>query len=99
MISWYYQKPLKKCSLEEVLDGIVFFLEAARIADTVSYVDGGNCYTLKMIHGLDIRTSQMFIIFIGSLFEAYGLKTESEISEKSLFMKIFKIRSIAPQQK
>jgi hypothetical protein len=90
MISWYYQKPLKKCSLEEVLDGVIFFLKAARVADTVNYVDSGNYYTLKMIHGLDIRTSQMFIIFIGSLFEAYGLKTESEISEKSLFMKIYK---------
>ncbi|VVB91202.1 Uncharacterised protein [uncultured archaeon] len=90
MISWYYQKPLKKCSLEEVLDGVIFFLKAAKIADTVNYVDSGNYYTLKMIHGLDIRTSQMFIIFIGSLFEVYGLKTESEISEKSLFMKIYK---------
>ncbi len=90
MISWYYQKPLKKCSLKEVLDGVVFFLKAAKVADTVNYVESGNYYTLKMIHGLDIGTSKMFIIFIGSLFEAYGLKTESEISDKSLFMKVYK---------
>lgn len=90
MIAWYYQKPLKKCSLKEVLDGVIFFLKAAKIADTVNYVDSGNYCILKMIHGLDIRTSKMFNMFIESLFEAYGLKTESEISEKSLFMKIYK---------
>ncbi|NJD78163.1 MAG: hypothetical protein FIB08_13915 [Candidatus Methanoperedens sp.] len=89
MVSWYYQKPLKKCSLKEVTDGVIFFLKAAKIFDTVNYVDCGNYYSLKMIHGLDIRTSKMFNIFIESLFEAYGVKTESEISEKSLFMKIY----------
>ncbi len=98
MVSWYYQKPLKKCSLKEVTDGAIFFFKAAKIFDTVNYVDCGNYYSLKMIHGLDIRTSKMFNIFIESLFEAYGARTESEISEKSLFMKIFKIRSIASQK-
>jgi hypothetical protein len=90
MVSWYYQKPLKKCSLKEVIDGVIFFLEAAKIFDTVNYVDSGNYYSLKMIHGIDIRTSKMFNVYIESLFEAYGVKTESEISEKSLFMKIYK---------
>ncbi len=90
MVSWYYQKPLKKCSLKEVIDGAIFFLKEAKIFDTVNYVDCGNYYTLKMIHGLDIRISKMFNIFIDSLFEAYGARTESETSEKSLFMKIYK---------
>jgi hypothetical protein len=90
MVSWYHQKPLRKCSLKEVIDGIIFFLKAAKIFDTVNYVDGGNYYILKMIHGLDIRTSKMFNMFIDSVFEAYGVKPESEISEKSLFMKIYK---------
>lgn len=90
MVSWYYQKPLKKCSLKEVIDGVIFFLKEAKIFDAVNYVDCGNYYTLKMVHGLDIRTSKMFNIFMDSLFEAYGVKTESEISEKSLFMKIYK---------
>ncbi len=90
MVSWYYQKPLKKCSLKEVIDGAIFFFNEAKIFDTVNYVDCGNYYSLKMVHGIDIRTSKMFNIFIDSLFEAYGVKTESEISEKSLFMKIYK---------
>ncbi len=90
MVSWYYQKPLKKCSLKEVIDGVIFFLEAAKIFDTVNYVDSGNYYSLKMIHGIDIRTSKMFNVYIESLFEAYGVKTESEISDKSVFMKIYK---------
>lgn len=90
MISWYYQKPLKKCSLEEVMDGVIFFINAAKVADTVNYVNSGNYYALKMIHSLDTKTSKMFDVFIKSLFEVYGLKTESEISSKSLFMKIFK---------
>ncbi len=90
MIAWYYQKPLKKCSLKEVLDGVIFFLKAAKAADTVSYIECDNYYSLKMIHGLDIGISRMFSMWIATTFEAYGLKTESEISEKSLFMKICK---------
>ncbi len=90
MISWYYQKPLKKCSLKEVLDGVIFFLKAAKIADTVNYIECDNYYSLKMIHGLNIGTSRMFSMWIATTFEAYGLKTQSEISEKSLFMKICK---------
>lgn len=90
MVSWYHQRPLKKCSLKEVTDGAIFFFKAAKIFDTVNYADCGNYYSLKMIHGLDIRTSKMFNIFIKSLYDAYGVRTESEISEKSLFMKIYK---------
>lgn len=89
MIAWFYQKPLKKCSLKEVIDGLIFFLKASKIADTVSYVECDNYYILKMIHGLHIGTSRMFSMWIATLFESYGLKTESEISEKSLFMKIY----------
>lgn len=90
LIAWYYQKPLKKCSLKEILDGVIFFFKAGNITDTIDYVYGGNYCVLKIIHGLDIKSSKMFNMFIESLFEAYGLKTESEISEKSLFMKIYK---------
>ncbi len=90
MVSWYYQKPLKKCSLKEVMDGAIFFFKEAKIFDTVNYEDCGNYYILKMIHGLDVKTSKMFNMFIESLFEAYELKTESEISGKSIFMKIYK---------
>ena len=94
MVSWYYQKPLKKCSLKEVIDGAIFFFKEAKIFDTINYMDCGDYYALKMIHGLDIRTSKMFTIFMESLLDAYGVKTESEISEKSLFMKISKDSNI-----
>jgi hypothetical protein len=90
MIAWYYRKPLKKCSLKEVMDGLIFFLKASKIADTVNYAECDNYYILKMIHGLHIGTSRMFSMWIATMFESYGLKTESEISEKSLFMKIYK---------
>ena len=88
MIAWYYQKPLKKCSLKEVMDGLIFFLKTSKIADMVNYVECDNYCILKMIHDLHIGTSRMFSMWIATMFESYGLKTESEISEKSLFMKI-----------
>jgi hypothetical protein len=44
----------------------------AKIADTVNYVENGNHYSLKMIHGLDIGTSKMFNMFIESVLDVYG---------------------------
>ncbi len=38
----YYQRPLKKCGLKEVIDGLVFFIKEGNIPDTINYTDEGN---------------------------------------------------------
>lgn len=90
-VVWYYQKPLKECSLKEVIDGIVITTKMGNWLDTINYTDDDHYYSLKVTHsGGSMNYSKGFKIFFESLFRAYGVKTQSEISENSLFMKVFK---------
>ncbi|MGB8217187.1 MAG: hypothetical protein WCE94_07790 [Candidatus Methanoperedens sp.] len=90
VIEYYYQKPLKECSLKEVIDGIAINARISNWFDTINYTDDGGQYTLKMTHTMGINCSKMLNIVIESVFETYGVKTESKISESSLFVKVFK---------
>ena len=87
---YYFQKPLKECSLKEVIDGIVINARISNWYDTVDYTDDGGYYTLKITHSLGLNTSKLVKIAIESVFETYGAKTDNTISEKTVFAKIFK---------
>jgi len=91
LIAHYYQKPLQKCSMKEILDGLIFFIMTGNVTDSINYTDEGNQYILKAVHSLNYKCPKMLKFIIEGIFEAYGAKTETEISEKSLFMKIYKI--------
>lgn len=90
LVVWYYQKPLKNCSLKEVIDGIIFTMKRGNLFDTINYTEDGNCYSMKITHSLTIKGSRWFRIMFEDLFKAYGVKTESELSETGVFIKIFK---------
>ncbi len=86
-----YQKPLKDMSLKEVVDGVIITSRAGNWLESIEYMDDGNYYTIIATHNAkDTNVSKMFEIFFGTLFESYGVKTESTATEHSLFMKIFK---------
>lgn len=89
-LEFYYQKPLKECSLKDILDGIVINAKLSRMYDTINYTDDGDYYTLKITHNLGINNSKMLKIMYDSIFNSYGCKTESNISERSYFAKIYK---------
>ncbi len=89
----YNQKPLKECTLKEVMDGLVIIIKAEKVLDEIKYTDDGNYYTLRVNHSVfccGIGYSNSFKLFFEGLFEAYGAKTETKISENNLFMKIYK---------
>lgn len=89
----YNQKPLKECTLKEVMDGLVITIKAEKLLDEIKYTDDGNYYTLRVNHSVvccGIGYSNSFKLFFEGLFEAYGAKTETKISENNLFMKIYK---------
>lgn len=90
VIEYYFQKPLKECSLKEVIDGLVINARISNWFDTVDCTDDGSHYTLKLTHSLGINTSKLIKILDESVFKTYGVKAESTISEKTIFIKIFK---------
>lgn len=94
LVVWYYKKPLKKCSLEEVIEGIILTTRMGNWFNTMNHKDNFNHYTIEINHELKMKGSILFTKFFEDLFEAYGVKTESEISETGFFIKVFKKHQI-----
>lgn len=89
-IEYYLQKPLNECSLKEVLDGLVINARVSNWLDTVDYTDEGDYYILKMTHSLGFNTSKLIKMLDESVFKTCGIKAKSTVSEKTIFIKIFK---------
>jgi len=88
-IEWLYQKPLKECSLQELIDGIV--LNRSMLGqDSIDHTEDDDYYTIIMTHNLGINHAKLMVIEFESLFKSYGVKVESSFSERSVFLKIFK---------
>ena len=89
-IEYYNQKPFRESSLKEIIDGMVITAMMTHWFDTVDYTENDNHYLIKMTHSLGLNNSKMMEISNESVFTTYGVKTESNISEKTIFLKIFK---------
>jgi hypothetical protein len=89
-LEYYYQKPLKECQLEEVIEGIVINARMSHWFDTVNYADDGDYYSLKITHSLGVSVTDLLRVSIESALASYGVPSESTISGKIFFMKIFK---------
>jgi hypothetical protein len=87
---YFYQKPLKDFSLKEIVEGVIFFGKMAYWFDTAIYSDEGDHYSMKISHSLGINGSKVHEMLIESTFKKYGAKTISTISERSIFIKVFK---------
>lgn len=90
VIEYYYRKPLKECSLKEIVEGMVICGKVSGWFDTINYTDDGDHYTLKATHSLGINMSKQFVMMEESVYKNYGVKTDKHLSERSFFLKIFK---------
>ncbi len=89
MIAMYYEKPLKECSLKEVMDGIVALSDIGKAFDSFNYRDDGDYYTIRITHSArTINYSNSTKILFETFFEAYGVKTQTEMSENSIFIQV-----------
>lgn len=89
-IESYYNKPLKDCSLPEVIEGMVINARMSHWFDVVDYRDEGDYYSIKWAHCLGINGSIMTKILPESVCKTYGSKFSTTISEKTVFMKVYK---------
>jgi hypothetical protein len=92
IIEYYLIKSLKECSLNEVINELAIAAKMSHWFDTVDYMDDVEHYTLKITHSLGFNNSKIIQVCHESVFKTYGVRTESMISEKTIFMKIFKNR-------
>lgn len=89
-IEYFGQKHLQECSLKEVIDGVVICAKISNWFDAINYTDDDDHYTLKITHSMGLNNSEVSKILFESVFKTYGVKTESKISERSIFVKIYK---------
>jgi hypothetical protein len=91
-LEYYYHKPLSECSLKEIMDGLVVISRAIGWYDTVDYVDNGDHYLLKLTHSLGLNGSKIARMVNEIMFDAYGARIETIVSEKGVVQTIFKTR-------
>lgn len=89
-IEYYLQKPLKELSLQEVINGLVIIAKMSNLFDTADFTEEEGHYKIIITHSLGINNSKFNLMTFESVFKTYGVKVESTISEKMIFMKIFK---------
>ena len=90
VIEYFFQKPLKECSLKEVVDGLATVFRISHMFDTIDYKDVGDFYILIITHSLGLNNSRLNLTTIENVFKTYNVNFESIISEKTVFMKVFK---------
>jgi hypothetical protein len=89
-IEFYYQKPYKELSLTEVLDGLIVISRAGNWYDTYTYSDDGDHYMLKMYHSLGLNGSKFLLMLTENALNACDVSYESTLSERTIFMKVYK---------
>lgn len=89
-IEWYYNKPLKECSLQEIIDAAILNIKLLSTASSINYTDRGDYYTINVIHELGINVSKALVIINESAFKSYGVLVESNFSVRNVNFKIIK---------
>ncbi|MDD1774699.1 MAG: hypothetical protein LUQ24_04160 [Methanobacterium sp.] len=89
-LQWYYNKPLKECSLQEIVEYIVIKLKIQGGADIVNWTEDKDSYLINYTHSLGINCSKMIVIMDESVFKSYGAEFETSYSERSVFFKVYK---------
>lgn len=90
IIEWYYQKPLKECSLQEIIDALLLNIKIRGGIDTINCTEDDECHYINMTHSLGINCSKLSELIEGDVFNSFGAKYEIHISERSIFFKVFK---------
>lgn len=90
VVQFILHKPLHECSMKEIVDGLTIVFRTSHLFDTVDYRDNGDYYLLTVTHSLGFNNSKLNSITFESLFNTCGANVESNISENTIFMKVFK---------
>jgi hypothetical protein len=86
----HHNKPIKNCSLKEVLDSLINVGRVVNWFDSIDYIDNNSYYTIEIIHSLGINNSKINKVMFEDLFKEYGVKMESEVTDNGIFMKVYK---------
>lgn len=90
MIEYHLRKPLKDCSLKEIIEILYLNASTSNWFDTADCTDESSYYTFNISHSLGLNNSKTVLAGIENMFKTYGVKTESTISERTVHIRIYK---------
>jgi hypothetical protein len=83
-LEYIYQKPLKECSMKEVVDGLALTARALNWYDRVDVAEERDHYTLRITHSLSPNASQIIRMVDETVLDTYGADVESLVSDNSV---------------
>jgi hypothetical protein len=89
-IEFFYQKPFNELSLQEFLEGYCSMAKLSNMFTRITCSDDGDHYTLKMYHEYGLNGSRYILLPVEILFNLYGVKFKKTVSERSLFVNVYK---------
>jgi hypothetical protein len=89
-IEYYYKKPLKACSFQEIMDATILKWRIVGGLDMIDCKDNGEFCTINIIHSMGLNFSKILVMEQESLHKSCGIKIESDFSDRSVFFKIHK---------
>ncbi len=89
-VEWYYNKPLKECTLQELVEGLIMNIKMQGTSDSINYTEDENSYTMNWIHNLGINCSKALVIMNEMVLESYGAKFEDHYTQRSIYFTIYK---------
>jgi hypothetical protein len=87
---WWYNKPIKELSLQELVDGIIMGMNILGPKDTINHIETDDCHTIIITNNLGINMAKIMAMEFESLFKSYNTKAEIHFSKRAVFLKIFK---------
>jgi hypothetical protein len=87
---YYYQKPLKECSLQEIIDGMVLTIRFQGGYDSLNCIEYSDHFSINVTHSMGLNVSKIIVIMHESLLKSYGAKFDVHYSERHIFFKINK---------
>ena len=89
-LEFFYQRPFRELSLTEILDGLVSLARISNMFSRYTYSDDGDHFTVKVYHEYGLHGSKYLLLMFENIFDFSGVAYKSSISEKSLFVKVYK---------
>ena len=87
---WYYNKPLKELSLQELVDGILLCVDILGPRDTINHIENDDYHTIIITNNLGINMAKIMAMEYESLFKSCDIKYEIHFSKRAVFLKMFK---------
>ena len=89
-IEYFYKKPLKDCTILEIIDIIIYNFKIQHSSDSIYYADKGDHYVINVTHSMGLNYAKISVMMHESLFKSCGIKADCYYSERSINFKIYK---------